>query len=616
MTMISLNDFGGELPRYGKEQLPQGISQFARNCLLLSGELRGLHSPRLIADLSATVADINRFFRIPRDPDDLWVTFAQKNSHFVKAPVVNDTFKRYYWTEEGQPPRYNTEDRIAAGQDPYLLGVPRPVNEAIVSPVGGVAPVVTRAYAYTFVTEYGEESQPSPILDASINSGPSDAVWTISNMDTTVPDAADRPNITKRLYRTVSGTGSGQLYLVVDNIPLATASVVDPTTNAQAVQNSTLESFNWNEPPADLEGLIVHPNGFLVGFVGRDIYFSEPYRPHAWPVDYVLSVSYLIEGFGVFGSSIAVMTDGAPSVATGINPATITLADSEFAEPCLSKFGIVNMPFGVYYPGPNGLMLVDQSGVRNATKNIITKDEWELQFFPSLQDGARWQDYYVAFYVDDKGLMFAPSDKMSAFSTLDTHWVNQSIQTDVYDGEVYFVNEKKIYLWNPPDGLPVTYQWRSKEYVTPRPVNFGAFQVNGEAIILTQAAEGDVLAFNTERLNAGPLNTYNQYTYAGTGPNYNIFPDLGSNKMPIGGGPLLLSTLTSGVGADPGFGAGGLLMRLFADGGLVFSGAVPDQKQYRLPAGYKNDKYWVEFEGSINLKSARIAETGKELRRA
>jgi len=86
--------------------------------------------------------------------------------------------------------------------------------------------------------------------------------------------------------------------------------------------------------------------------------------------------------------------------------------------------------------------------------------------------------------------------------------------------------------------------------------------------------------------------------------------------MPIGGGPLLQTTGTSGVGADPGFGAGGLLMRVFADGALVYSGAVPDQKQYRLPSGFKNDKWWVEFEGTINVKSARIAETGKELRNA
>ncbi|GAG21603.1 unnamed protein product, partial [marine sediment metagenome] len=46
------------------------------------------------------------------------------------------------------------------------------------------------------------------------------------------------------------------------------------------------------------------------------------------------------------------------------------------------------------------------------------------------------------------------------------------------------------------------------------------------------------------------------------------------------------------------------------------SAEVPDQGQYRLPSGYKADKWWIEFEGTADVKSARLAETGKELRRA
>lgn len=618
MVMIALNKFGGELPRFGKQQLPSGAAQLARNCLLLSGELRGLHNPRLVVDLSSTIDDINRFFRIPRAVGgDLWKTFAQQNSHLVRAPLVNDQFKRWYWTEEGQPPMYNTEDRIAAGgvgNEDYLLGVPQPTNPADAGATGGSPappPDVTRAYAYTLVSEYGEESAPSPILDVSIETGRPDGVWTITGMDVTVPDAAQRPNFTKNLYRTISGSPSGTMYQVnALPIPLGDANYVDSSTNAQAALNRTLETFDWAPPPEGLEGLIVHPSGFLVGFVGRDIYFSEPYRPHTWPVKYVLSLAYEVQGFGIFANSLAIPTVGAPTIASGIHPATMTLADSEFAEPCLSKFGIVSMPFGVYYPGKNGLMLVNQSGVTNATKNIMTQDEWQLRYFPSLQTGARWQDYYVAFYVLDDGLMFAPSDAQSAFSTLDTHWPNQSIQTDVFDGDLYMALDKKIYIWNPPDGVPVTYQWRSKEYLTPKPVNLGAYQLNGEGAALPAAAIEDLEAYNAARL-AFPLNTYNQHTYTGTGPAYNLFPDFGNNKMPLGAGPLVAGV--GGVGGD--FGSSSLSLKLFADSVLKYSAAVPNQDQHRLPAGYKQDKFWVELEGSVNVKSLRVAETGKELSR-
>jgi len=614
VTVIVIDKFGGELPRYGKQQLPDGSAQFARNCLLLSKELRGLHNPRLVMDLTASASDINRFFRIPRTSGgDLWKTFAQKNAHFIKAPLVNDSFSRWYWTEEGQAPMFNTEARIAAVNSDYLLGVPQPTGAANTAVVGGSGPPppdITRAYAYTFESEYGEESKPSPILDVSVAIGQADGVWTITGMDTTVPSAGQRPNFTKNLYRTISGSTSGLMYKVnAAPIPLVDVSFIDSTSNVVASSNAVLESYDWEEPPAALEGLIVHPNGFLVGFVGRDIYFSEPYRPHAWPVKYVVSLPYEIQGFGVFASSIAVATTGAPSTVTGIHPATMALADSDFAEPCLSKFGIVSMPFGVYYPGKNGLMLVNQNGVTNATKDIMTQDEWQLNYFPSLQDGARWQAYYVAFYIQDKGLMFAPSDVQSAFSTLDTHWPNQSIQTDVFDGDLYMALDKKIYLWNPPDGVPVTYKWRSKEYVTPKPVNLGAYQINVEATTLAAGAIADISAYNVTRM-VGALNTYNQSAYIGTGPVYSIFPDYGTNQMPIGGSPLV----TQGASGTGGLGAGSLAMRVYANGVLKYSNAVLDAGQYRLPAGYKSDKWWVEFEGDAAVKSARLAETGKELR--
>ncbi|MCK7581114.1 MAG: hypothetical protein MZV65_39460 [Chromatiales bacterium] len=30
----------------------------------------------------------------------------------------------------------------------------------------------------------------------------------------------------------------------------------------------------------------------MAGFPGRDIYFCEPYRPYAWPVEYMQSIDY------------------------------------------------------------------------------------------------------------------------------------------------------------------------------------------------------------------------------------------------------------------------------------------------------------------------------------
>jgi hypothetical protein len=47
---IKLRGFGGMNPRRGDQRLPDNMASDAKNCLLLSGELRPLHSPSLMND--------------------------------------------------------------------------------------------------------------------------------------------------------------------------------------------------------------------------------------------------------------------------------------------------------------------------------------------------------------------------------------------------------------------------------------------------------------------------------------------------------------------------------------------------------------------------------------
>jgi hypothetical protein len=46
----------------------------------------------------------------------------------------------------------------------YVLGVTPPVAAPTVTPSGGVGSTVTRVYVYTFVTPWGVDSAPSPLL--------------------------------------------------------------------------------------------------------------------------------------------------------------------------------------------------------------------------------------------------------------------------------------------------------------------------------------------------------------------------------------------------------------------------------------------------------------------
>jgi hypothetical protein len=76
----------------------------------------------------------------------------------------------------------------------------------------------------------------------------------------------------------------------------------------------------YDAPNDDTIGLVEHPSGFLAGFFGKTLCFSEIGAPHAWPIDYRLATNHDIVGLGVFGNSVVVTTKGWPYIAIGSDP--------------------------------------------------------------------------------------------------------------------------------------------------------------------------------------------------------------------------------------------------------------------------------------------------------
>src|SRR5882672_3217600 len=167
--------------------------------------------------------------------------------------------------------------------------------------------MTTAAYVYTWVNQYGEESMPSlPVVGA----GDANGVWHIGNI-TDPPNLAppNYPTYTKKyLYRTLSG-GSNNFYRV-DEIPLGTLTYIDDRqklSDVELTSNLPLESTFWAVPPANLQGWIAMPNGFLIAFDkptpgaggGNNVYMCEAYHFHAWPPQYKYATETPIVGLGV-----------------------------------------------------------------------------------------------------------------------------------------------------------------------------------------------------------------------------------------------------------------------------------------------------------------------------
>lgn len=605
MSNVSLTRFGGEVPRLGKEVLPDNAASIAANCLLLSGELRGLHTPVGLYEF-VSGGTITRAFSLPAAGiyPATWIGFTEPSTNFLKGPLVNDAWDRYYISSDVDEPRMTTRDDIEAANPDFTLGIPAPTNTMTVTPGTGIGKTVTRAYVYTLVSPYGEEG---PVSEPVIAEGPDDATWALANMDTSLP-AGDRPSITgwsKRIYRTVTGvSGTAAYHFVYEETNFSgLSSYNDSNATDDVALNDTCESFYWQPPPSTLRGIVAHPSGFLVGYDGRDIYFSEPYRPHAWPPGYVLSTEHDIVGLGVFGNSVAVMTTGFPYIISGSHPGAMVSIKHNASEPCLSTKSIVEMPFGVYYASQNGLQLLTAGGVQNATQQLITRDEWETQYDLSTLAAARYNDYYIGFYTDTDGFMFAPSEPNAVFTQLRDHWNIDSLQTDTETGKTVVLKDNVVSEWNHPQGESKLYTWKSKRFVLPRPDNWGAFRVYSY-ILDEEIADGDArVAFNDERITY-PLDTLASTTL-GTARKYGI-PNSSQyeNKSPLGG--TVLASLSSIYSVS---------FNLYADGELVFTGLVDSDNMFRLPTGYKATRYEIEIIGNAPVTSVKVASNGKELAR-
>lgn len=675
-----------------------------------------------------------------------WLEFPDRDTDVMRSPVVNDRFGRYYFASPSLPPKYNTYDRIVAGQSPWLLGVPPPgcapgvavtgggdlaqlgyptssstnvdtpggnllflvpvtpegamvlndvsfmpaetnaaaifqavlyddlagvpyqflnqgqtivgctagttVESAFTNPTGLLAgvkywigifsdtavgvqqandfvatgvkvlapftngppvfmPTVTtgqpnwqlwadlttssvlaaRAYLYTWITEYGEESAPSP---PTLINGWSNGTWTIDLFQPPPDDVGVNRNIkTTRIYRTIVGSGGLASYFFVADVPVTQAQYADTVDDSIIGLNITLPSATWFPPPENLEGITSLPNGITVGFKGNELWFSEPYQPHAWPPNYVLTTEFPIVGLGVTGQSAVACTSAYPYVASGVNPGTMALTKIKMAAPCNSRGSVLGTDTGVYYTSPNGLIQVTESGTAvNTTELWITREKWQaltpqyslraimlasgyFAFGTIVGDDVSQAQtgFYIELANDAESFTIWPQPGghrvgFNQFSAPNGYNI-ANVLTDPWTGIGLLIQNGGIYYYDFTDQAPtiVPYLWRSKAYQVLAKKNLAAMKVFFTVPASTPPQ-------NSERNEADTLDAS-------------------------------WDTLDTGQYA---------IVRVYADGILVTTREVRASGELlRILSGFKADVWQFEIEGRVLITNIQIAPSVKEL---
>jgi hypothetical protein len=473
MVAINLNTFGGMVPAQDERLLPDHMAAIAQNVWLYAGVLQGIRQLKSIH--TCTSSAVKKVFRIPIGSptreyisNSYWLEFTTQDVDVLKGPTANDSYSRYYWTSAATGPQYNTLARIAAGSTPYTLGVPSPQNFPNVVPNGGSSTVtVSRAYLYTWVTAYGEEGAPSAAYAVT---GKQDDTWSITIIPPTDAEKAGR-NLSKvRIYRTVTSSAGVATYFLVDEVVNTTTVYSDTKTDAVVSGNAQLSSTSWTAPPSDLTGMTAMPNGMIVGFRANEVWYCEPYRPHAWPALYTQTVDTTIVGIGVVGQTAIVLTQTGAYAATGINPSVVSMAKISTREACLSRASIISTPAGVIYASSNGLALATPSGVTNATAPLFTKDKWlDLMTISTMRSALLTTGAYYFFGQNNTGAstggVIDPSDQRSGFIQLTTSNSIDNVFNDPWTNEVFVMYGGGVYQLELSSARPRSqYTWRSKKF--------------------------------------------------------------------------------------------------------------------------------------------------------
>lgn len=582
MPILQLTGFSGEIPRRQSRQLPDTAAQAALDTRLTSGGLEPIRQPKRVHSLASPPPDDDAtLYR----HDGTWRAWS---GHVfpVPGPVAQD---RLYVMGDGAP-------TMEVGGSSYPLALSAPASALTASVSGtGDGDVFTRLYVYTFVTEFDEESEPSPLTDEI----DWEAGQTVTLSGFAVGDAA-RGVDRQRIYRSQTGPSGTQLYFIAERAT-TTSDFVDDVALEDIVE--PLPSLDWTPPPDGLTGLVSLPGGMMAAFTGKDLYFCEPYRPHAWPAKYVLTVDYPIVALGAFGNSLVVATEGYPYLVVGTAPATMQMQKLEMNLPCINARGLVDLGYAVAYPSHEGLVVVDGGGPRLATESLYSRDDWN-QIDPSTivagqYDGRYFASYDYLDYASERrrGTLILDLSGQQPF-VIRTRIVTACFYYELTSGGLYYLSEGEVYQWDAPLQPAATQVWRSKEFVLPTPTNFGALLVDARSS-LTDAEQAalDALAVEIQAENQQAFD--NDDSLAGE----------------VNGMALNTRALTDDDLRELPSSSRVLAVNVYADGVLRASTNQPN-RLVRLPAGFKARKWEVEISGDTTVENVSLAGTASELRGA
>jgi hypothetical protein len=461
---------------------------------------------------------------------------------------------------------------------------------------------------YTYVSRYGEESGPSPVLSTTTYlsgnvvledfTAPSSGFGNLTTVGGNIPYV--------RIYRTSASTTSAEFqYVGQFNASTHTFGTDTFTDNiADADLGEVLSTELYEGPPSGLTGLIGLSNGIFAGFVGNELYLSEPYLPHTYPDEYVLSFDYQIVGLGYLGTNIIVLTEGIPYMVSGYTPETMQKQRLNGFFPCRSKRSIVSSPYGVLFSSHEGLIIIDHSGPRNITQTLLTPTEWDL-YEPDDIIGTFYNGKYFGSYNDTYTGTFVLDVPNGVLTDIQKDYLAFYIETA--QGIMYMIRAEDTTMIRQWEGNAYSflyYTWKSKKFLMPRDTGFTCAQVllDLEEFASVQSALEENQALEAENATIFASGDLQDTVNYGSGPT-ETEQELAFNVEEFNGSALVT------VG-DLGL-SGEVKIKIWYDNVLKLEKNISDDKVFRIPAT-RGRRVEIQLQGYIPVRRVTIAQSPQE----
>jgi len=400
--------------------------------------------------------------------------------------------------------------------------------------------------------------------------------------------------MTKRLYRSTGTTATYQL--VAENI---TTTTYNDTILDVSIPGDELISDGWLPPPVGLFAVSTLPNGATVGISGTLLCFSEPYQAHAWPLAYQFGMGFQGVGLATYGTTTVVGTLGKPFVADGVEPASTTLQSIDDVWPCLSKRSMVPVGDGVAFSTLHGMAYIGVSGSKIWSEAYYTREEWNAltpsSMVAAISESRIFVRYLVSGESSAKILVFYPTEPIAQLTTLDIDCVE--LYSDKRNGQLYIVDDTAAKQYDAGTGNRLVYEWKSREYELPTPVNMGA----GRVEFVSEMTQADIDAaqatYDAAVAAQGALIADGAGALNGGKKALNMHSAINGYTPPL---PAVLDTAY-------------VDFTLYSKGAIVFSAHLLSNEPFPMLAGYKSDAYSIRLDGTVRVKNVKIAETMRGL---